>query len=153
MSRQNQLRKDAIILAGGERIITTIPGFLLPKLYINVAIYCRVSTSHAAQEESLEAQIDKFKKMVASNASWKLVDVYADVASGKNTSGRPEFNRLMADCVDGKVDLILTKSITRFGRNTVEILKNIAKTVEEIGIVEKPAKMEGKNMIMFLAPK
>jgi DNA invertase Pin-like site-specific DNA recombinase len=53
--------------------------------------------------------------------------VYSDIASGKNTAGRPAFNRLMQDCVDGKVDLILTKSLSRFGRNTVEILENIYK--------------------------
>jgi DNA invertase Pin-like site-specific DNA recombinase len=90
-----------------------------------VAIYCRVSTSHTAQGESLKAQIDRYQKMVEARFDWRLVKTYSDTASGRNTTGRTEFTDLMNDCKAGKIDLIITKSISRFGRNTVDILRNI----------------------------
>ena len=110
-----------------ELKVHVIPSSMMPKFGVRVAIYCRVSSRNAEQEESLEAQIDKYKKMVENNWNWKLVDVYSDIASGKSTSGRSEFRRMMEDCVQGKIDLILCKSISRFGRNTVEILESIYK--------------------------
>jgi DNA invertase Pin-like site-specific DNA recombinase len=109
-----------------ERIVRTIPAYkkwLDP--YKRVAIYCRVSTNHIAQEESLEAQIDRYQRMVAARADWKPVKTYSDIASGRNTTGRVQFTSLMNDCMAGKIDLIITKSISRFGRNTTDILKNV----------------------------
>lgn len=108
-----------------ERIITKIPPKPKFLIYTRVAIYCRVSTSHTAQEESLKAQIDRYQKMVAARCDWMLVKTYSDTASGRNTTGRTEFTNLMNDCRAGKIDLIITKSISRFGRNTVDILSNI----------------------------
>lgn len=109
-----------------ERIITKIPPkFEIPPLFKRVAIYCRVSTNHTAQEESLKAQIDRYQKMAEARFDWQLIKTYADTASGRNTSGRTEFMNLMNDCKAGKIDLIITKSISRFGRNTVDILSNI----------------------------
>ena len=102
----------------GEPKVTRIERRVLPKWLnrIRVAVYCRVSTAHAAQEESLEAQIDKFKKMVAARGDWLLVDVYSDIASGKNTTGRPAFNRLMQDCAEGKIDMILSNAVITKGQ-------------------------------------
>jgi len=60
--------------------------------------------------------------MVNNRINWELVDIYADVQSGKNASGRPEFQRMLEDCRNHKIDMIITKSISRFGRNTAEIL-------------------------------
>lgn len=97
----------------------------MPPLYKRIAIYCRVSTNHTAQEDSLKAQIDRYQKMVEARFDWKLVKIYSEIASGRNTTGRTEFTNLMNDCRDGKIDLIITKSISRFGRNTVDILSNI----------------------------
>lgn len=108
-----------------RKIILLKPKLKIPPLFKRVAIYCRVSTDHAAQEESLKAQIDKYQKMVEARFDWKLVKTYSDIASGRNTSGRTEFTNLMNDCKAGKIDLIITKSISRFGRNTVDILSNI----------------------------
>lgn len=109
-----------------ERIVRTIPAY---KTLLNpckrVAIYCRVSTNHIAQEESLEAQIDRYQRMVDARFDWKPVKTYSDIASGRNTTGRTGFTNLMNDCKAGKIDLILTKSISRFGRNTVDVLKNV----------------------------
>jgi DNA invertase Pin-like site-specific DNA recombinase len=98
---------------------------MLSSLYKRVAIYCRVSTNHTAQEESLKAQIDRYQKMVEARFDWRLVKTYSETASGRNTSGRTEFTNLMNDCKARKIDLIITKSISRFGRNTVDILSNI----------------------------
>ena len=108
-----------------ERKIIRIPATRPFVLYKRVAIYCRVSTSHIAQEESLEAQIDRHQRMVAARFDWKLVKTYSDIASGRNTTGRVEFTNLINDCKSGKIDLIITKSISRFGRNTVDILRNV----------------------------
>ena len=108
-----------------ERKITKIMPRIEFTLDRRVAIYCRVSTHHTAQEESLKAQIDRYQKMVQDRFDWQLVKTYSDIASGGNTSGRTEFMNLMNDCKAGKIDLIITKSISRFGRNTVDLLINV----------------------------
>lgn len=108
-----------------ERKITKIQPRTKSTSYKRVAVYCRVSTNHNTQEESLKAQIDRYQKRVQDQSDWKLVKIYSDIASGRNTSGRTEFMNLMNDCKDGLIDLIITKSISRFGRNTVDILSNI----------------------------
>ena len=94
-----------------------------------VAVYCRVSTEHIPQLESLDAQIDFYTKYVNDNPRWILVDIYADSKSGKN-SNRPEFQRMLRDCSEGKIDLILTKAVSRFGRNTVDVLEALRKLYE-----------------------
>ena len=91
-----------------------------------VAVYCRVSTAYLEQMNSLENQIDYFKSLVQQNLQWTLVDIYSDVQSGKN-NGRAEFQRMIHDCMDNKIDLIITKSVSRFGRNTVETLEVLRK--------------------------
>ncbi|MBZ9634677.1 recombinase family protein [Clostridium sp. FP1] len=87
---------------------------------MKVAIYCRVSRLHADQIESLNNQIHQYKQLVKRHLDWELVDVYADIKSGKNTTDRTEFQRMLSDCYDHKIDLIITKSVSRFGRNTVD---------------------------------
>jgi DNA invertase Pin-like site-specific DNA recombinase len=108
-----------------EVTITKLPmpdkGFNL----VRTAIYARVSTHEHAQEESLYAQIDKYLKMIYLKRDWMLVGIYEDIASGKNISGRPGFQSLIEDCINGKIDMILAKSISRFGRNTVDVLQNV----------------------------
>lgn len=104
-----------------ERKVTKIVNlYKISKL--KIAIYCRVSTSHPEQVESLSNQIDYYKNMVSRHVDWVLVDVYADIKSGKNTSSRAEFQRMLNDCINHKIDLIITKSISRFGRNTADTL-------------------------------
>ena len=109
-----------------ERKVTKIERIPL-MLKVNVAIYCRVSTSHADQIESLNNQIYQYMQMVKRHLDWELVDVYSDIRSGKNTTDRVEFQRMLSDCYDHKIDLIITKSVSRFGRNTVDILNVINK--------------------------
>src|SRR6056297_2113415 len=87
-----------------------------------VGIYCRVSTSSADQLKSLTAQISALTRLTSVNPKWLIVDVYTDIASSKTGSSRKEFNRMLKDCQSYDLDIILTKSISRFGRDTVEIL-------------------------------
>ena len=100
---------------------------------IRVAAYARVSTDHEEQESSYEAQVDHFTKLIASHEDWTMVDIYADPGlSGKNTK-RVQFKRMIKDCEDGKIDLIITKSVSRFARNTVDAL-NYIRELKELGI-------------------
>lgn len=91
---------------------------------IRVAAYCRVSTDSEEQETSYEAQVSHYTEYIKSKPEWQMVEVYADDGiSGTNTAKRDEFNSMIADCEAGKIDLILTKSISRFSRNTLDCLK------------------------------
>ena len=87
-----------------------------------VGIYCRVSTNSAEQLQSLAVQISHLTKVTAATPQWLLVDAYIDVSSSKTGSSRTGFNRMLEDCASHKLDIILTKSISRFGRDTVETL-------------------------------
>lgn len=95
----------------------------LPKREKRVGIYCRVSSNSAEQLNSLTAQVSALTKMVAAVPQWLLVDIYIDIASSKTGSSRKEFTRMLDDCQAYNLDIILTKSISRFGRDTVEVLE------------------------------
>ena len=95
---------------------------LPPKREKRVGIYCRVSTNSADQLKSLAAQVSALTRLTAANPKWLLVDVYIDVASSKTGSSRKEFTRMLQDCKSRDIEIVLTKSISRFGRDTVEIL-------------------------------
>ncbi len=90
---------------------------------LRVAIYCRVSTDHDEQDESLEAQKHHYLLMIQKRQDWGYLNTFSDRGSGLNLHARPAFQELLQFCEAGKVDLVLTKSISRFGRNTVDILK------------------------------
>lgn len=87
-----------------------------------VAIYARVSSNSAEQLNSLTAQISGLTRLTAANPTWLLVDTYIDIASSKTGSHRKEFSRLLTDCTANKVDIVITKSVKRFGRDSLEIL-------------------------------
>ena len=95
-----------------------------PKL--RVAAYCRVSTQEEKQVGSFDMQIHHFAKRIEANPQWELVEIYQDEGiSATTVEKRLGFQEMIADAVDGKIDLILTKSISRFGRNIVDILDNL----------------------------
>lgn len=95
-----------------------------PKL--KVAAYARVSTEQDEQQSSYEAQVDYYTRYIRSNPDWEFVEVYADEGiTGTNTKRREGFNRMVSDAKAGKIDLILTKSISRFARNTVDTLQTV----------------------------
>lgn len=98
---------------------------------LNVAAYCRVSTRFEQQENSYDAQIAYYTRKIGMNKSWNCAGIYAD--EGKAATGtkfRDSFNDMIEDCYAGKIDLILTKSISRFARNTVDCLRIIRELKE-----------------------
>ena len=103
---------------------------------LRVAAYCRVSTTLEQQESSYEAQVSYYTEKIQSNPNWKLVGIYADDGkSATNTKKRDDFKTMIEDCMAGKIDLVLTKSVSRFARNTVDSLQNIRKLKEKnIGV-------------------
>ena len=95
-----------------------------PKL--RVAAYCRVSTDNDEQATSYEAQVEHYTEYIQKNSDWEFAGIYADDGiSGTNTKKREEFNRMIDDCKAGNIDMIITKSISRFARNTLDCLKYI----------------------------
>lgn len=116
--------------------ITKIPPRLNPTTFApiesitkrKVAGYARVSTDSEEQKTSYTAQVDYYTKYIKSRADWKFVDVYTDEGiSATNTKHKEGFNRMIADALDGKIDLIVTKSVSRFARNTVDSLTTVRK--------------------------
>lgn len=89
-----------------------------------VAAYCRVSKNIELQQTSLETQIDSYQRTIAERVDWQLVEIYFDRGiTGTCASKRPGFMKMIEDCKAGKIDLILAKSISRFARNTVDMLE------------------------------
>ena len=105
------------------REIKTIPiKPSFPKIK-NVAAYCRVSTQEEIQLHSLKAQREFFEAKINNTLGWRFAGIYADFASGRYNKKMIGFQKMMQDCRDGKIDLILAKSISRLGRNTLEFLQ------------------------------
>lgn len=98
---------------------------------LRVAAYCRVSTQQEDQLNSYEVQCRAYTDKINSEAAWDLVGIYADRGiTGTSVKKRDEFNRLMRHCRQGKVDMIITKSVARFSRNTVDCLKHTRMLLE-----------------------
>ena len=96
-----------------------------------VAGYARVSTNEEEQLSSYAAQVDYYTKHIQANPEWEFVGVYTDEGiSATSTRKRDGFNRMIADALDGKIDLIITKSVSRFARNTVDTLTTVRKLKE-----------------------
>ena len=99
-----------------------------------VAAYARVSMESERLQHSLSAQVSFYSSLIQSNPAWEYVGVYADNGiTGTKTEAREEFNRMIADCEAGKIDIVLTKSISRFARNTVDLL-NTVRRLKELGV-------------------
>ena len=122
------------------RAVTVIPATL--NLFTNTSIrapikrrtagYARVSTDNEEQLSSYEAQVDYYTRYIKSKSEWEFVGVYTDEGiSATNTKKRDGFNRMIKDALDGKIDLIITKSVSRFARNTVDTLTTVRKLKEK----------------------
>ena len=98
-----------------------------------VAAYARVSMETERLHHSLSAQVSYYSELIQRNPEWEYVGVYADDGITGTQTNREEFQRLMADCEAGKIDIILTKSISRFARNTVDLLQTV-RHLKELGI-------------------
>ena len=99
-----------------------------------VAAYARVSRDTERLMHSVSAQVSYYSTLIQKNPEWEYAGVYADMGiSGTDTARRSEFLRLLADCEEGKIDIILTKSISRFARNTVDLLETV-RHLKNLGI-------------------
>lgn len=93
---------------------------------LRVCAYARVSTGSEEQLESYQSQVKYYTELINSNPEWQFVEVYADEAiTGTKTDKRTDFNRMIIDCMDGNIDMIIVKSISRFARNTVDTLQTV----------------------------
>ena len=96
------------------------------KRLLRVAAYCRVSTEQEEQESSFENQVDYYTRLINGNPEWKMAGIYADHGiSGVRDMIRPGFMNMIEDCKKHKIDLIMTKSLSRFSRNTLDCIKYI----------------------------
>lgn len=118
-----------------------------------VAAYARVSVDKGRTLHSLSAQVSHYSAFIQKNTNWEYVGVYADEAISGTSDNRPEFQRLLADCEADKIDIILTKSISRFARNTVDLLETV-RWLKEIGVEvrfekEKINSLDGDGELML----
>lgn len=125
---------------------------------IRVAAYARVSSDTEEQLESLQAQMEHYESYIRSNENWEFVEVYVDEGlSGTKLKNRVGLNRLIDDCEKGLVELIITKSISRFARNTVDCLNLVRKLLTyDVAILFekeniKTDEMEGEFILSILA--
>lgn len=116
------------------RIIHKVnPALPKPPRILNVAAYARVSLGKDTMLHSYSAQISYYSALIQKRTGWRYAGVYADKALTGTKAERPEFQHLLEDCRAGKIDLILTKSISRFARNTVTLLETV-RELKALGI-------------------
>lgn len=118
------MNKSITVIPARKRVGNTISREEKPKL--RVAAYCRVSTDSDEQATSYETQMEHYTSYIQRNPEWEFAGIFADDGiSGTNTKKREEFNRMIEECMAGHIDMIITKSISRFARNTLDCLKYI----------------------------
>jgi DNA invertase Pin-like site-specific DNA recombinase len=99
---------------------------------LRVCAYARVSTDNEEQLSSYQAQVEHYTSYIQNNPAWEFCGIFADEGiSGTNTKKRVEFNRMIEDCMAGKIDMVITKSISRFARNTLDTLKYVRQLKEK----------------------
>lgn len=126
-----------------DRIITRItPSAQAPPSRLRVAAYARVSSGKDAMLQSLAAQVSYYSNLIQRRPDWEYAGVYADEALTGTKDSRPEFQRMLADCRAGKIDIIITKAISRFARNTVMLLE----TVRELKAIGVDVYFEEQNL-------
>lgn len=117
-----------------ERTIQLVqPMKLAERKTLRVAAYARVSCDKDAMKQSLAAQISYYSEYIQRHSDWAFAGIYADEAYSGTKDDRPRFVQLIKDCKDGKIDRIITKSISRFARNTVTLLSTV-RDLRRIGI-------------------
>lgn len=117
-----------------ENTVITIAPSIQPRTTMRVAAYCRVSSDSSDQLHSFAAQVQYYTKLISESSIMELADIYADEGvTGTKTIKRDDFNRLITDCKKGKIDRVLTKSVSRFARNTADSLM-YARLLKEYGV-------------------
>lgn len=121
--------------------VTIIPSTINPLTNVpigsmkkkRVAAYARVSTDSDEQATSYDAQLKFYTNLIKSKEEWEFVNIYADEGiSGTNTKKRIQFNQMIQDALDGKIDMIITKSVSRFARNTVDTITYVRKLKNKV---------------------
>lgn len=113
-----------MVIPARKRVGSTAAKEKIKKL--RVAAYCRVSTETEEQNSSYEVQVAHYTEFIKKNTEWEFAGIFADDGiSGTNTKKRDEFNRMIAECMEGNIDMVITKSISRFARNTLDCLQYI----------------------------
>ena len=124
------MNKSITVIPARRRVGNTVNKEAKPKL--RVAAYCRVSTDSDEQATSYDAQVEHYSNFIQKNVEWEFAGIFADDGiSGTNTKKREEFNRMIAECMEGHIDMIITKSISRFARNTLDCLRYIRQLKEK----------------------
>ncbi len=158
---KRQIRETIAKNRRGERKVTVITPERKEYAYqeaqkVRVAAYCRVSTAEEAQVGSFEMQVQHFTSLIETNPQYEMVKIYTDEGiSGTSKEKRKGFTEMIEDARAGKIDLILTKSISRFGRNIVDILT----TLQELSSLPHPVAVnfesegintsDGKNKLII----
>ena len=147
----------SITVIPAKQISTAESGTAQAVQKLRMATYCRVSTDQEEQLLSYENQVNYYTNYISENPLYEYAGTYADEGiSGTNTKKRDEFNRMIADCRSGKIDMIITKSISRFARNTLDCLNYVReltemdtdfmlKTLDHIKVFE-----DGTLLVVFL---
>ena len=147
----------SITVIPAKQISTAESGTAQSVQKLKMAAYCRVSTDQEEQLLSYENQVNYYTNYISENPLYEYAGTYADEGiSGTNTKKRDEFNRMIADCRSGKIDMIITKSISRFARNTPDCLNYVReltemdtdfmlKTLDHIKVFE-----DGTLLVVFL---
>lgn len=134
-----------------SKIEPTLPAVVAKK---KVAVYARISMESERMHHSLSAQISYYNALIQKNPEWEFAGVYADDGiSGTGIAKRTEFQNMLSDCEAGKIDIILTKSIQRFARNTVDLLETV-RHLKDIGVEvrfekENISSMSGDGELML----
>jgi len=124
------LSKNVTVIPAIKRVGNNKSNESKPK--VRVAAYCRVSTDSDEQATSYDIQIEHYTNFIKKNPEWELAGIFADDGiTGTNTKKREEFNRMIDECMAGNIDMIITKSISRFARNTLDCLKYIRQLKDE----------------------
>ena len=147
----------SITVIPAKQISTAESGTAQSVQKLKMAAYCRVSTDQEEQLLSYENQVNYYTNYISENPLYEYAGTYADEGiSGTNTKKRDEFNRMIADCRSRKIDMIITKSISRFARNTLDCLNYVReltemdtdfmlKTLDHIKVFE-----DGTLLVVFL---
>ncbi len=124
------MSRNITVIPARKRVGNTVNKEVKPKL--KVAAYCRVSTDSDEQATSYDAQVEHYTNFIQKNEDWEFAGMFVDDGiSGTNTKKREEFNRLIEECMAGHIDMVITKSISRFARNTLDCLKYIRQLKEK----------------------
>ena len=106
---------------------------IMPKPILRVAAYCRVSSQYDQQMRSFDFQKEYYEDKIKNYPGWELAGIYEDKNSGRTIGKRKQFMQMISDCREGNIDIILTKSMSRFGRNTLETII-VMNELKELGV-------------------